>query len=414
MMLLLLFAQVDSLSLNQVIDIALSKSPYYYESKVSLDKSRILFYQTLSNLLPTIVATGTYTKSEFMGVETSIYSGNVNLTVPIFDLDIISSIIVSGQRLKGSRIQHRSDFANLILRLKTAYYRFINAYELLQSSEVAIKRAEENLKLIQTKYELGAASRLEMLQGEVFHLRALQDRSQARTVLVSAQEEIKSLCGIPNEVFPTDTLTTPLGTELPELDSMALILENVNYSIQVAQELRNIAHLDLVASYLGFLPRISFFYGYSYSSDSLVFDFQHFKDSSTKNYGISATFPIFEIKSLIFNYLSAKKELQLQEFTEKRVILETAKSLRTTYYTLREALDKFRFAQRSLDAATEGTTIAREQYALGTISFLEFLTTEKDLYEARVSYTSSLSDFYIQRANLSYLLGEFSLNKEIR
>lgn len=413
-MIFLLLLQVDSLSLDQAIDVAFANSPTYYESKISFDKSRILFYQSLANLLPTVSTTGTYTRSEYQGITTDIYSGSMTLNMSIFDLDVISSIFMGVRQLKGSRIQHESDISGLILRLKTAYYNLINAHELLNSSEVAIKRAEENLKLIETKYDLGAASRLEMLQGEVFHLRALQDRAKAKTLQTTAQEEIKSMLGLNNDIYPTDTLATPDSTEFPSIDSLAAILQEVNYTIQITQELRNVAHLDLIASYFSFVPKVSFFYGYTYSSDSLIFDFQHLKDNSSKNYGISVSFPIFEIKSLVFNYLNAKKELQLQEFAKKRVLLETEKSLRTTYYALREAYERLRFADKSLDAAAEASAIAKEQYALGVISFLEFLTAEKDLYEAKVSYKSALSDFYIERANLSYFLGELSFNKEIR
>ncbi|MCK4250111.1 TolC family protein [candidate division WOR-3 bacterium] len=412
MILFLFLAQVDSLSMDKAIDIAFSNSPSYYESKISLDKSRILYYQTLANLLPTVSVTGTYTKTEDSGLFTNPYSGSANLSVPIFDLDVIASIFIGGRQLKGTKIQHRADISALILSLKTAYYNLINARELLGSSEIAIKRARENLKLIETKYSLGAASKLEMLQGEVFELRALQDRAKARTLQAIAQEELKSILGITNDIFPTDTLIAPDSTDFPSLDFLVLILEEVNYNVQITKELRDVAKLDLIASYVSFLPKISFFYGYTYSSDSLIFDFQHFKDNSTKNYGINVSFPIFEIKSLIFNYLNAKKELQLKEFTKKRVILETKKSLRTNYYALREAHERLHFARKSLDAATEASTIAKEQYALGVISFLDFLTTEKSLYESRVAYISALSDFYTQRVNLSYFLGELSFNKE--
>jgi outer membrane protein TolC len=253
-----------------------------------------------------------------------------------------------------------------------------------------------------------------MLQGEVFLLRALQDRAKARTLQATAQEELKSILGITNGIFPTDTLAAPDSAEFPSLDSLVLILEKVNYNIQITKDMRNVAKLDLIASYLAFLPKVSYFYGYAYSSDSLVFDFQHFKDNSTKNYGVSVSFPIFEIKSLIFNHLNAKKELQLKEFTKKRVILESEKSLRTNYYALRETYDRLRFADKSLDAATEAVMIAKEQYTLGIISFLDFLTIEKNWYETKFSYISALSSFYTQRTNLSYLLGKLSFNKEKR
>ena len=341
-----------------------------------------------------------------------MYSGTLNLNQPLFDLDILSSVFVSGRQLKGSRILYKSEIAGLLLKLKTAYYGLINARELLNSSEVTIERAKANLELVKTKYELGAASKLEMLQGEVFYLSAMQDRARDKTLEITAQEDLKLVMGMDNDIYLTDTLVPPDSIEFPSLDSLFTILESVNYNIQIAQEMRSAAKLNLVSSYLKFLPRVSFFYGYTYSSDSLVFDFQHVRDNAARNYGISMSFPIFEIKSLIFNHLNAKKEFQLKELEKERILLETEKSLKTTYFTLHESYDRLQFARKAFDAANEASSIAREQYALGLVSFLEFLTSEKDLYEAKMSYKSSLSEFYIQRASLSYLLGELSFDKE--
>jgi outer membrane protein TolC len=86
--------------------------------------------------------------------------------------------------------------------------------------------------------------------------------------------------------------------------------------------------------------------------------------------------------------------------------------LSTSYYLLLEAYEQLGYANKSYDAATEAAAIAREQYALGVVSFLDLLVSENALFDARVTYTSSLSEFYVQRANLSYLLGEFSFNRE--
>ena len=412
MLIFLLFFQIDSLSLNQAIDMAFIQSPAYHEAKVTFAKSRILYYQTLVRLLPTISASGTYTNSEYQGIESSGYTGTIQLNQPLFDLDILSSVFISGRQQKGSKIQYDAQIAGLILSLKTAYYNLANARELLESSEIAIKRAQQNLELIETKYELGAASRLEMLQGEVFHLSALQDRARAKTLEISAHEELKSILGTDADIYLIDTLAIPDSTAFPPLDSMFTIIASANYNIKIAQELRKAAKLDLVSSYLKFLPRVSFFYGYTYSSDSLIFDFQHFKDNAMRNYGITMSFPIFEIKSLIFDHLNAKKELELRSHEEKRIILENEKNLRTTYFALQESYERMHFARKSYDAATEASAIAREQYALGIISFLEFLSAEKDYYEAKVSFKTALSDLYIQRANLSYLLGQLSFTGE--
>jgi len=403
---------VDSLSLDQVIDSALARSPAYYESKFSLDKARISYYQALSDLLPTFSSTITYTHSTYHDVSTKTYSGTITLNQPLLDLDIISSALVAKRTLVGTGLQHESEAAQLILRLKTAYYNLINAYDLLTSSDIAITRAEENLKLIQAKYELGAASRLEKLQGEVFLLRAQSDHAQARKLLVTANEELKSIISHPHDIFPTDSLFSPDSIVIPSLDSLMFILNDVNYAIQIAQEAKAAASYDVIASYLALLPRVSFFYGYTYNTDSLIFDFQHVEDNMSANYGINISIPIFEIKSLIFRNLKARKELKKQTFAQQRVINETQKSLRTTYASLLEAYEKVQLSTKSLDAATEAASIAKEQYTLGLISFLDYISSEKDLYEARVSYTSSLSDFHVQRATLSFLLASLSFVKE--
>jgi outer membrane protein len=412
MVFFLLCMQIDSVSIDQAIDIALKNSPIYGESKVSLDQSRIQFYKVLAELLPTAYVTGSYTKSEYHGLATSGYDGSLQLSMPLFDLDIISSIFVARGQVRGSAIQHEADVSNLILRIKTAYYNLINALELNRSSEVTIERAQENLKLVEAKYELGAASRLELLQGEVFYLNAQQNRSRARTLEISAQEELKYLLGIDGGVHPTDRLLEPESSFMPDLDSLIAMLHEVNYEIRIARELRKISKMNRVASYLAFLPRISLFYGYNVTSDSLIFDFEYYRDNAIKSYGISVGLPIFEIKQLVFRWLSARKDLQKSNFTQRRAELDAEKVLRTTYYSLREALDKLQLAKRSLDAANEAATISREQYALGATSFLDFLTAEQSVYDARVSYTSALSDYYIQQVTFSYILGTSALSKE--
>ncbi|UCG30730.1 MAG: TolC family protein [candidate division WOR-3 bacterium] len=412
MILLALFLQVDSLSMSQAIDIAFQNSPVYYESRVALDKSRIQFYQSLSNLLPTLNVTGTYTKSEFGDLRSTDYTGALSINMPLFDLDIISSIFIARGELGGNSIQHQADISNLILRIKTGYYNLVNAFELLRSSEVTIERAQENLNLVQAKYDLGSASRLELLQGEVFYLNAQQDRSRARTLEITAQEELRSILGTAGYIYPTDTLVTPELTDMPDLDSLTEILHAMSYEVRIARQLKALSKINLASSYLAFLPRISLFYGYNVSSDTFVFDFQYYRDNAVKNYGISVSFPIFEIKGLIFRYLNAKNDLRRSEFAERRAELETEKQLRTTYYSLRESLDKLQYARKSLDAANEAAVISRERYALGATSFLDFLTAEKSVYDARVSYSSALSDYYVQQTAFSYLLGTLTLEKE--
>lgn len=408
MILLLFLIHVDSLSLNQTIDLALQNNPQYYESKISLDKARVSYVQTLCNYLPTISVSASYAASETNGPDASSYSGSASLSQPILDFDVISAISNSRYQSKITELQHESDIAALMLDVKTSYYDLIYANALIASSEIAVRRAEENLDLIDAKYNIGAASKLDKLQAEVFYLSVQQDRAKARTHLTSAQAQLKSLLNSEHDLYPTDSLTEPIEFELPPFDTLLAAMEKANYSIQIAQKLEDQARSSLAFSYLAFLPKVSFFYDYSFALDNFVWDYELWKDNAHYNYGIRVSLPIFELKSLIFDNITSRQDMEIEKYAKQRAQLEQEQSLQSTYAELIEVNDQLQFASKSLSAATEAATIARAQYALGTISFIELLKAEEDDYNARVTYVSSLSDFYSRRANLSYLLGSIT------
>ena len=413
MLILLICLQIDSLSLNQALTRALSYNLAYQESQISLDKTKIAFFQSLCNLLPTVSTTGSYTKTQYPGLDpTERYSTSMNFSMPFFDLDVLGSILVSGLNWKGTRIQHRSNLASQILQVKSSYYNLVNARELLHYSDIAIKRSEENLNLIQTKFEIGAASRLAVLQAEVLNLQTRQTKARAKTMEITAQEGLKSLLNLDRDIYPTDTLIVPQDMPFPPLDSLTEILTRVNYNIRLAREMEMVAKINLTTAYLAFLPRISGFYGLNTSSESLHTDLGWYPDNASKNWGWSVSFPIFEVKGLVFKWLNARKDYQLKKVSRQQTVLETVKALRTTYYGLQESYENLRLSQRSFEAATEAANIAQEQYRLGALSLIDWLKIEGDMYSSKTAYSQALSDFYVKQLNFSFLLGEATMNKE--
>jgi outer membrane protein len=169
-----------------------------------------------------------------------------------------------------------------------------------------------------------------------------------------------------------------------------------------------LARANLWFSIFAFLPKVSLFYGWNISVDSLALDFDYLKDNVRKDYGINITLPVFEIKTLIFNYITAKKDLRIKRYGMQRAILESEKALSTSYFSLQQSIDKLKFAQKGLEFAGEAIVIAREQYGLGVISLLDLLRTEEEYYNARVGLVQALNDYYLQQSTLSFLLGKIT------
>jgi outer membrane protein TolC len=405
LLILLFFFQIDSLSLDQVIDRVFENNPDYFQSRISLDKSRVLYTEALCNYLPTLSVSGSYTKHENNGQGAYPYSGSASLSQPILDMDIISSIIDAHYGVKITRCQYESNIGALLLDTRTSYYDLIYAYELVASSEIAIEQAKESYDLIKTKYDIGAASKLDKLQAEVYYLSAQQDKARARTTLSNAQSKLKSLLASENEIYPTDTLVAPHIFEFPPLDSLILAMQKANYSIRIAENTEAQARSDLTFSYLAFLPKISVFYGYSSSLESFTWDHDVWQDNASYNYGVRVSLPIFELKSLIFDNITARQDMKIKEYAKQNTVLEQKLSLQSVYAGLVETYEQLQLADKSLDAATEAIAIAQAQYALGSISFIELLKAEQDIYNAHSTRISSLSDFYGRRAELSYYIG---------
>ncbi len=406
-----LLLSVDSLSLNQVVEIALERSPSYLESKEVLAKSRIQYYKALSYLLPTTSATGAWTHSEFKNIPTDRYTGAINFSIPLFDLDIVSSIILAKGQVKNTTIQHQQEIASLILSLKKSFYNLVTAQELLRSSEKTLERATENMKLVQTKFDLGSASKLELLQAEAFYLQSQQNISQARTLEVVAQQELRSMLNYDRIIYASDSFLMPDTFSLPSLDSLREVLKVANLAVKIAKQTSDLSKVNLYFSTLAFLPKVSFFYGYNTAVDSFIFDFQYWSDNTSKNYGINVQLPIFELKTLIFDYLAARKEVKIRHFDSQKVMLESEKALYTSYFGLQESITKMQFAAKSFEVAEEAISLAHEQYNLGAISILDLLRAEEEYYNAHVSLIRALNDFYVSRATLSYLLGKTTIEE---
>jgi outer membrane protein TolC len=78
---------------------------------------------------------------------------------------------------------------------------------------------------------------------------------------------------------------------------------------------------------------------------------------------------------------------------------------------LQESIAKLKLAKKSLELAAEAIVIAREQYHLGVISFLDLLRTEEENYNARVNLIRALNEYYLQQSTISYLLGKMVLKE---
>ncbi|MEN3187025.1 MAG: TolC family protein [Atribacterota bacterium] len=173
----------ETISLNQAVDMGLSRSSAFKVATFTLMQNEVTYKQSKANLLlqPSILSE--------LEIENVWRNANRNFEV------------------------QKSAIA---LRVEELYYNQLKAERTLVLSQENLKRAEKQLENIQTKFSLGTVAKIDLLKSELEVENARLEVKRAEKNLHIAQAELASyLVGDTKKVF---TLSTQLTFEPLDLD----------------------------------------------------------------------------------------------------------------------------------------------------------------------------------------------------
>lgn len=134
-------------------------------------------------------------------------TGGVRLTVPIFDFGRTEGQVVQAtSRLE--QIESRTEQQRLTIEgeVRQAFFDYDEASQILRTSELVVKQAEEALRLAQNRFHAGALTQLEILQSRLELTRAQLERAQALHSYNLAAASLRHAVGtISREVMPADS-----------------------------------------------------------------------------------------------------------------------------------------------------------------------------------------------------------------
>ena len=183
---------------------------------------------------------------------------------------------------------------DLIFSVKSSYYLYLAAVERVQVDEEAVKRSQEQLKLIESKYELGSASKSDVLKQKV---QVGNDRLallEARNAVTNTRADLAFTVGLdPNSDvgFSTDYILREYDGTLTEATSFGL--QHKPSLLAAGKDVDAWRHANR-SRWSEYLPTGTFFLSYAMSDgtqgDTTTFDFS----SNSRTYGISLNWSIFD------------------------------------------------------------------------------------------------------------------------
>jgi outer membrane protein len=411
-----------TLTLEKCIDLALSQNPFYLASQERTDAAEARVRQAAAQFFPSLNAQGLQNldKKVFVLEFPSFIPGGRPQRVPIdftrsyqFTLNFTLPLYTGGRLTSGYR-SARFDYLSsqesarqttneTVLNVKRGYYNYLLAQQLVGVTEEALSLAEKTLQDVKNMFEVGMASRLDLLRAEVRVANLKPPVIQARNNVAVSELSLKTLLGL-DVAQPIDIVGemtySPVVVNLEE--SMAKALQNrpelsqIQYQRDIAGEMIKIARAD-------YLPTIAISGNYNTWANRLVFAKNNWENFYAFNLVLSI--PLFNGLQTPAKVAESQALIRELDFTEKGLINNIKFEVQAAYLTMINAQEALLSQEKNIDAARESVRVAELNYSEGLITITDLGAAQVALSDARINYLRAIYEYDVSLAQLEKAIG---------
>jgi outer membrane protein len=349
---------------------------------------------------------------EFSGAKTDNLNISVGLSWTIFDG---TKMFTTYERLRTlnslGEINARAQIENTVTQIVLGYYNLLVEQERLTVLQKNLEVSEERMKIAKSKYEVGSASKLEYLTSQV-------DYNSDRTGLIRQQELVDITRTVLNQLILFDldenyavsqTINIEEGLAL---DVLMESLRSSNASIIAARQNIYVADLAIKELQADRLPIVNLNVGASYNTSNNPTGFFINSQNESLNYGISASWNVFNGFNLSRNIQNAKVQSNISQAISKELELNQEAELKISYLRYNNNLALLDMENDNVSIANETAEIALERYKLGVSTPIELreaqrTTTAALIRRLDVAYAAKLAELELYRLS-GNLIGKFS------
>jgi outer membrane protein len=411
-----------TLTLEKCIQLALSQNPYHRAAEERVEAAKSQVREAASSFFPSLNAQGLHTLDEkvfelefpsFIPGEppqrvtvdfTRDYQFSMSLSIPLFT----SGRLTSGFRQARYNLLSTEEYVRqsthvTVFNTKSAFYRYLLAKEFVRVAEEAVEVAEKLYKNVKSLYEVGMASKFDLLRSEVRVANLKPQLIKARNNLKIAELSLKTLLGLDLEKPVEIKGELIYEAYEPDLEkSLAEALQNrpeinqLSYQKQMAGEMLKLARASN-------LPSIAVSGTYNFWADKFNFH----KDTWQNFYAVNLvlTLPIFNGFATSARMAQSKAVIRELELSKKGLVDMVRFEIRQAILKLNEARESLLSQEKNVEQAQESLRIAELNYAEGMITVLDVSQTQAVLSQTKTNYSQALFDYVISLAQLEKARG---------
>ncbi len=295
---------------------------------------------------------------------------------------------------------------DLIYAVKVSYFAYLASVENVDVQEEAVKRSEEQLKLIQSRYDLGSASLSDVLKQKVQSGNDQLSLLTATNTVVTAEASLAYTIGLDpnkNHTFSKEYSEHTYTGSIDDAISFGLSHEP---GLLSAQSGLFASQKGVKQSLAGYLPTVSANASYTKFTGTQAFPTVFDYSSDNLRYGFSINWNLFDGFQTKRSVTTAK----INRNNARAQVAETknflAREIKTAFFDIEQQKKSKNIAQANVDASTEDLKITQEKYNLGAATILDILNAQVSLKTAQVSYIRADFDLNLAVAKLENAMGK--------
>ena len=418
-------------SLEKAVEIALQNKETLKASALDLRSSKQDIKSSYSGILPSLRASTTMTESqipeqtvgfnqssgEILSDVSSITSASSNISINqnIYDGGVWwNNIRLAKNNYKISEQFNRQIKTNIIRNVHFAYFNYLKAMQLLGVARSNLMSSQQQLALVEQKFDLGSAKKTDLLKAKVRFGQARVDLISNDASLKSAYRNLKNAKGLinTNDEFNISDVERPLEI-IPEFETGFELIQKFNPSIKAKQYQIVAAKIGTKIAKGSRMPNISISasaFGTAESISDAVSN--SYGDNQRTNTSLSISLPLYSGNTISTRIQKAKLTVNKQESEYLTQLEDLSVQLKDLIDQLQNFSEIIPINETVLESAEEDLKLSQVRYSQGSTTILEVLNAQVSVVQAKSSLVRSKYDAFIQQANLKALLGTLDVEQE--
>ena len=292
----------------------------------------------------------------------------------------------------AARYSYDVTSSNVRLRLRTAFVNLMNAQELLEIAKDIEARRKQSLELVRSLYNSGREHKGSLLTSEADLAQATYQVSQAsRNIYLSQRQVVKELGRrtFSAIVAKGDMEVKDQDKARPDFEKLA---ETNPFLHQLIAQ-KEAARFGVKSSYAQFFPQV-----FANASEGNI-NTRWPADKNEWSIGASVSLPIFDGGNRFATAAKAEALLNQTEADERSGRDGVIFTLSNTWTQLQDAVDNIEVQKKSLDATQERAKIAKAEYAIGLMTFDNWVIIEDNYVSAKTNFLNTETNALTAEAN---------------